>query len=497
MNKKYFAFLISLFFLSSFAFAANRSIQDEVTLYLLSDEKAGYLNVVSGNANYSVVDVNDTPIMVFDSSLAIVEDDATLSSVISAYYKKLGGAGFTEDSAKQLNDTAMKAYNQFSGCNQTYYYYVETNYFIADYNCKRYQTTMLKCDRSFLLRAALSENFSILKEKMTALVSTYSSPATPLAKQLEAIEGVANTLKTDVTEFDGYYEEFGGSYMKDDPACAYDTALMDSVIAGSGASARANIKDTGGVLKSIKAETAERKGLSEVKKVQKAAKEVYTEAEKFKAGVKDRADAAKTPSEYLGIDFAEVTNTSKAIASAKSMATTVSLYGKMNGSISKFKDDANVFAGLFAPYNLTAVTMEEAGTAISSARSRYGDKDERVDALQQEYSNLTRKFVAMGNEMRNGTLPQKSEVEQIGNEALSLKQRIESLPPKGNELGDPLVLGGILVLIIGIAGAVFMMQKGKKQQGGGGEVDIKKLTNPPAGKDDGKQTKDAIRPNIR
>ncbi|MBI5225787.1 hypothetical protein HY994_00930 [Candidatus Micrarchaeota archaeon] len=134
-----------------------------------------------------------------------------------------------------------------------------------------------------------------------------------------------------------------------------------------------------------------------------------------------------------------------------------------DAEIKEINSQLAVYKSSLAPYKTVTAAIKAASENFTIAQKKYGDADSRITALAQELNSLKANVTASMALLSSGDAAKASaQFSAQAVQANDLAGRAGALPAKGNDLDLP-VIGGILLLIVVLAGTVWYFRKMKSQ----------------------------------
>lgn len=126
------------------------------------------------------------------------------------------------------------------------------------------------------------------------------------------------------------------------------------------------------------------------------------------------------------------------------------------------KNKTESYDKVYSQYNNSVKALNNATIQINAAAKKYGSNDDRVVEMQKTTQALRTSLKQSENAVKNGTLNAVL-FESIAQNASVIALRAGKLGPKESQI-DLVTIGGILVLLLAVIGAVWYF---KKTRGGG------------------------------
>ena len=453
-NSFLLALAAILFASTAFAFTA----QEHAEFFAREGETA---NATQFDSYYMVL-VNGVEQAVLKKSgndFVVVESESELETAVVKYSQAvfedelkpaIAQIGIAFDALNATVDTCIYGSKRYSSKTRggIYAYYNIRNdaiHFPAQYSAIKYIDTNI---------AQNEEDWEAAKEGVGVLKNSASNADSAL----EAAANARNGLTPVKNGYAKFYEAYKNATELDEYAYNWQTIeypceptsdfnlKMDAVL-GAISSSKFNSKDR--LVSQIKTQMAERLVEYNQNKQEEGATLVAGE-------LNDEAQAVKSKFSVFGVELTGLSNEITNVANSVGTPAFDNASKNLEQHITKYE-------AVYGDYNLTKFAITQAEQFLRQDMEKYGSTDDRITDLNRQLNDVKISLRENENTLKAGNVDAVN-LSALSQNATKIMLSAQNLPPKEGQL-DLVTIGGILMLILVGAGAVWYFKR--KQSGAG------------------------------
>lgn len=489
--------LVVLIIASSVVSAA--SVEFEAPLYTSGGESASYELVDAPSGDYYVLLFDNVEAVILDgNSLEAIEDEATIQEVIDAYQavkfdelnagvKYLAVNSSFEDVQSLASSCAEGLHFFFSRTGSLCILYTRSapNNFPLTHNALSDGGTDFINISSFNETSNLGlahMNLEIALENMEgALVDLKSAKdsadtdafVSGLLVFMEYADDMLSSYQTSSDYADDidseWYTEYQFMWIEGERHdCNHETELSSFLSELESAASPGDFETSGELLERITLETAER---LPVAMQLKAAAENFDRYSELKGLVDSLVEGYSA----LGANVPALSEQGDSLEDAFNALNDTQASGTVEEREAEFDELFNEVSSMADGYNAAFESFSEAKTSVGNASiqldaasEKYGGTDERIVEFKTAVQQLSSRVNVQSQALANGEFAVTVELDSIALNASGIAIAAYYMLPRENEL-DLVTIGGVIVLLLTLAGAFVYFKKYRDEGGFGGQ----------------------------
>jgi len=488
MTGSLFRAALAVLLVSSFVFALTA--EETARFYLKSGESMKLETISASGATYSLVKIDGTPSLVLAPAGALFEplkDREALQPVVAAYAKQVYAAKDFEKSADLLNETNPILETILGNCD------LGGTTFLKNFPTRSIRLGKANVGLKYLIdrtgayateKKAYEDFYGAFPpyhdayqaflpkaQEFGSLVAAGDSDA--VLDAAAVIRDSAASLKVSYENVTTAYRtlsasrELGGIinftfYKNGEPLKCYPDGNATTALARvQNEFSDKSIQSSTRLLDSILAFTTERG--SDASKGTAAAL-------RAEAVAKVDASVSNLSAQFAGagytVDLKALVTKKDGLKKSLPSANSTTSSEAIDTGVKDITAALPSYQAAVAPFKKASVSIKAASDNVTAAAKKYGEADARITALNTELKGIKTNMSAAISLLSNGdSVKASAQFTALSQQSNDLAQRAGSLPAQGNDLNLP-VIGGIVLLVLVLAGTVWYFRKMKKPQMG-------------------------------
>ncbi len=483
------ALFFSLF--SGLAFAL--SAEEAARFYLKSGETFKTEQVKLDGTTYFVMKINDEPSVVLgpnEVGYAAVTDSAKLDTILKAYAAQSFEARNWTKSLDILNASGSLVDLKVGDCvegGKTFLKNIPTRiirigsanlglYFLISRSreglYKQEYDAIQSFNKSFPSFDAAYAQFSEKKISLKSAIDSENAEASLEATGV--IRDSSGNLKKEYTTITSAYAALGASkdfatvlkytfYYQGTPhSCAFDANVTAALTSLESEFSDKALQSPAQLKTSILTKTADREASANKETAYAVRQEKYDALSARIANTTKLYDGASPKPTFTALTSEQARMTSS--LNALKSGTNGTAATEFDTTSTKVESDLGQYQKLSTEFKAAAKALAEAEANFSSALKRYGEADPRMESFKKQLDGIKQSMTQNMLALQSADFA-KARFDNVTSTARDFAYTTGSLQPKESEI-DPVIIGAVVVLLLGLAGTVYYF---RKMKGGGSE----------------------------